>query len=75
MIKTYRIIADREFDMAKDKYVRIAEEYINKYGEDTYAKGIINTKYAQNGRGRVLQILGEDDDLLYKEFVSKFRKD
>ena len=75
LIKTYQIIADRELDMAKDNYARFAEQYINKYGRETYAKGIINTKHAQNGRGRVLQILGEDDDLLYKDFVSKFRKD
>lgn len=73
MASTYRVIADRELDAAKDNYVRIAEEYINKYGKETYVKGIINTKHAYNGRGRVLQILSEDPDSLHKDFVNKVK--
>lgn len=74
MLTTYRIIADRELDYAKSSYVDAVNRYVDKWGKETYMRDITNNKTFVNGRGRVLNILAEDEDDLYKDFVEKFKK-
>lgn len=68
MANTLNAIAEREHSLAKSDYVRVAQDYVKKYGSKTYLKGVVNTKHAQNGRGRVMQILSEDK--AYDEFMN-----
>ena len=67
MANTLNMIAQREHAIAKADYVRIARGYIDKYGQERFMKGVVNSKNVQNGRGRVLNILSED--AAYADFV------
>lgn len=71
MATTISLIAQREFDLAKSKYVDTAKNYIEKYGREQYMKDVINTKYATNGKGRVHNLLSED--MAYSEFLNSLR--
>lgn len=76
MYQTFGMIADREFNVAKSAYIRIAEEHFNKYGtKKKYVKEIVNTKNLHNARGQVMRILSEDNDPQSRDFVNKLRDD
>lgn len=69
-----RIMFDQELDAAKDKYVKTAKQYIDKYGADMYISEATKSKYFKNGRQRVLEILSEDDDPAYRNFANELIK-